>query len=391
MDDYPKPSLPVNPVLSGSFRIPGLSRYLSILHADHLRFVTSGRAAIALALKHAKIKPNDKVLVPAYHCSSMVEPILWAKAQPIFFRINADASVNLSDVESKLDENVKLIIVTHYFGFPQNITKIRQFCDGNNILLLEDCAHAFFGEHKGKAIGSYGDYSIASIMKFFPVYDGGCLASNNPSVNNIGLKSAGVSFQVKSILNIFEYSFSYGKLLILKITFGWLFKIKDKAWKVIKSSNKGVIAKSIGPGASEGGYQFEDSWVNIKMSIPSRLIMLLTSGKNLTNKRRRNYQHLNKGLGDLNGVKPLHENLPDNVIPYVYPLLFDEPEKIFPVLKKKGIPIIRFGEFLWEGVDSTVCSSSVDLSKRLFQFPCHHELSIKDLDWIVREVRLALS
>jgi hypothetical protein len=85
--DYPKSHIPIQPVLSlASFSRRRPRHVPSVLDAGKVRFVTSGRIAIALALQQMKIGKNDKVLVPSYHCSSMVEPVFWAGATPVFYK-----------------------------------------------------------------------------------------------------------------------------------------------------------------------------------------------------------------------------------------------------------------------------------------------------------------
>jgi len=68
-------------------------------------------------------------------------------------------------------------------------------------------------------------------------------------------------------------------------------------------------------------------------------------------------------------------------------LLVEEPEKFFRPLKNHGVPVIRFGEFLWKGMDVNICSVSTSLSKKVFQFPCHQELTAAELDWMIKEIK----
>ena len=77
-------------------------------------------------------------------------------------------------------------------------------------------------------------------------------------------------------------------------------------------------------------------------------------------------------------------------MPQVFPLLIDAPERVFPVLKKAGVPVIRFGEYLWEGMEPGTCPVSMDLSRRVFQLPCHQELSDSEIEWMLEEVRAAV-
>src|SRR6476660_5915723 len=113
---YPTSRIPTQPVLSlASFSKDAAGRRaVSVLDAGNARFVTSGRVAIALALQQMKVGKGDKVLVPAYHCSSMIEPVVWLGGTPQFYRIHANASVDLDDVKSKLDGTTKVLIATNY-------------------------------------------------------------------------------------------------------------------------------------------------------------------------------------------------------------------------------------------------------------------------------------
>ena len=60
------------------------------------------------------------------------------------------------------------------------------------------------------------------------------------------------------------------------------------------------------------------------------------------------------------------------------------------MLKHAAVPVIRFAEFLWDGVDASVCPVSVDLSRRVVQFPCHLELRKTEIAWMTERVRTIL-
>ena len=101
---YPEPLIPIAPVLS-SYSCKWKKQSTpsnSVLSLPSCLHVSSGRAAIALALEHAGIGQTDEVLIPAYHCESMVSPVRWRNATPIFYQINEDASIKESDIASKI-------------------------------------------------------------------------------------------------------------------------------------------------------------------------------------------------------------------------------------------------------------------------------------------------
>jgi len=387
MVNFPKPRIPASPVLSlASFSYAKDQHVPSVLDAGGVRFVTSGRAAIALALQQMKIGKNDKVLLPAYHCIALVEPVIWAKATPVFYKINSDTSVDLDDIQARLDGSTKLLLVVHYFGFPQNLSKLRIFCDEHNILLLEDCAHSFFGEYDGRPLGSFGDYAIASTMKFFPIYEGGCLVSSRYPISSLHLEPSGVGFEMKAVLDVLERGFKYGRFGFIQKLIYLPMLLKNFIWGLVK---KRVSSEKIdfGPGSSEGSSGFEEKWLYKESSFFSKYLTKRVSQMRITTRRRENYLTLLEALTGLPGCHPLFARLPDGVIPHVFPLIVEEPEKIFKPLKNLGVPVIRFGEFLWQSMEAGICPVSTSLSKRVFQFPCHQELTPAELDWMIREIK----
>lgn len=387
---YPRARIPSAPVLSrASFRRARGQHTPSILDTAEARFVTSGRVAIALALRQMGVGPGDRVLVPSYHCASMIEPVIWSGAAPVFYRIGADTGVDLDDVASKLDGTTKVLMATNYFGFPQNLSRIRAFCDAHGLLLLEDCAHSFLGQHQGRPVGSYGDYAIASGMKFFPIYEGGCLVSARHSLAPVRLHSAGVRFEAKMALNVLEDSLEYKRLGHWRHVLALPLLLKNFLWGRIKT-HRAAGAPSVAPGSSEGGFSFDPNWLDKRSSLFSRLMLKLISRARMGELRRRNYQKLADALTGLPGCRPLFAALPEGAYPWVFPLLCEQPEALFGRLKRNSVPIIRFGEFLWPGVDASVCPVSVDLSRRVLQFPCHQELHDSELDWMIAQIKEAL-
>lgn len=391
MEVYPEPRIPPHTVLSAatfSGEQPDDS-CPSILDTGSVKFVTSGRVGIALALKHMGAGRNDKILVPAYHCSSMIEPVLWVGATPVYYRVHENASVDLADVRAKIDSATKGLLVTHYFGFHQDMPAIRALCDEAGIAVIEDCAHAFFGTVAGHPPGWYGDYAIASSMKFFPVFDGGCLVSSRRDLEGIRILRAGLGFQLKAMINMLEDALSYGRLAWLGVLVNLPLRIKDALWGAVKALGPRGVAHNLAPAASSGGSEFDPTWVDKRMSVASRLILRLAYRTRIVSRRREHYQRMLEGLRDLPGGRPLFPELPAGVVPYVFPMIVDDPDRVFPVLKRAGVPILRW-EQLAEGVDDSVCAVSVRFSHCLLQFPVHEELDAEELEWMIAQIRSAL-
>jgi perosamine synthetase len=91
------------------------------------------------------VKPGDNVLVPSYHCSSLVDPILRYGSEAKFYDINVDLAPNFDDIKEKIDRKTRAILAIHYFGFPQPIRKFRELCQVCRLNLIEDCAPVLAG------------------------------------------------------------------------------------------------------------------------------------------------------------------------------------------------------------------------------------------------------
>jgi len=376
--DYPEPRAPLHPVLSAG--TVGIGRHVpSVLDAGRVAHTVSGRMALALALERLGIGRGAKVLLPAYHCTALVEPVVRAGAVPVFYRVHRDLSVDLDDLAARA-QGARALLAIHYFGFPQDMAGLRAFCDARGIALIEDCAHAFFGDFDGRAVGTTGDVAIASTWKFFPVQEGGCLVAKGPPNR---LSGPGLRYQAKSMMNALERAWAMGRLPVLRVLFAPAFGLKNLLRDLRK---RGGTAPAASRDVPTGSHEFDESWVGRRASSFTRLMLLLSNRGRIARLRRRNYARLLDGFRGLPDTTILFPALAEGVVPYVFPLLVED-ERVFPALKRKGVPILRFGEFLWEGVDDPL---ALEYGRKVLQFPCHQEISERELDWIITEVREAV-
>ena len=382
-----RPRIPLAPVLSRNCLGSARAAQPSVLDAGDIRLVTSGRIAIAMALREMGIGQGDLVLVPAYHSKSMIPPILACGAQPVFYKVGPDARVDLEDAQAKLSAAVKAIMVTSYFGIPQPLANIRNWCDLHGVRMLEDCAHCFFGVHEGRAVGSWGDYAIASSMKFFPIYEGGCLVSARHALASPQTRAAGPGFELKAALNALEHAFAYGRLPLVRALLWLPLKAKAVLWNAVK---RRTPVADLAPSSSDSSYEFDARWLDVRSSWFSRMVMRRTSHQRIVTARRAHYQHLATALAGLPGCRPLYPTLPPQACPWLFPLVVDEAEAVFERLHRLGVPMTRFADALWPGVDASVCANSAMLSRQVLAFPCHQELEQDELAWMTASIREAL-
>lgn len=392
-------AVPQVPILSlATFGRAGGATLPSLTDGANVRQVTSGRIAIGLALRSLGVNAGDCVLVPAYHSPSMIPPVHWCKAEVVFYRVLPDTSPDLIDIAAKIEAqpngNIKAIMATHFFGIPQDMRALRALCDRHGIGLVEDCAHCFFGERDGITVGSTGDYAIGSSMKFFPIYEGGCLVSHRHQLEEntvLKLRSAGIGFEAKAVLAALEAGFAYGRMPALRIALKLPLRAKNLLWNALKSRTpQGAVTLSLTPSSSDSSFAFDPRWVDKRSSWFSRLTMRYASRARIVVRRRRHYLALQQGLAGLPGCRPLFGALPDGACPWVFPLLVEQPGALVQVLQAAGVPMVRFGAALWPGVDETVCANSTSLGRHLIAFPCHQELSDTELAWMSETIARAL-
>jgi perosamine synthetase len=126
---YPRPFLPMVPAARladfvGRRTPPCPSRFL----ADDVILVRNGRTAIAEVLRAAGVGPDDEVIIPAYHCRTMVDPARWLGASVVFSRINPDLSLDVANAIDRMGSRTRAMIVPHYFGFPQALRPLLEAC-----------------------------------------------------------------------------------------------------------------------------------------------------------------------------------------------------------------------------------------------------------------------
>ncbi|GGF98675.1 DegT/DnrJ/EryC1/StrS family aminotransferase [Paenibacillus abyssi] len=125
--------------------------------------LNSGTAALHLALDVLGIGPGDEVIVPSITFISTVHAVSYVGAKPVFADLEHD-SMNLSvaDIERKITDNTKAIIVVHMGGHPCDMDAVHELALAKGIKVVEDAAHACGAEYKGRRIGSVGDVTCFS-------------------------------------------------------------------------------------------------------------------------------------------------------------------------------------------------------------------------------------
>lgn len=147
----------------------------------HALAVTSGNAALVVALSAAGIGPGDEVIVPGYTFIASMSSVIIARAIPVLAEINESLTVEPDDVEKKITPRTKAIMAVHMLGNPCDLQKLQAIAKKRKLLLIEDTAQAFGGSYGGKRLGTIGDLGIYSfnIFKTINAGDGGLIVTDD--------------------------------------------------------------------------------------------------------------------------------------------------------------------------------------------------------------------
>ena len=149
--------------------------------------VSSGTAALEIAIKALGIKKNDEVLIPNFTIISNALAVVKQQAKPVLVDCNLENwNIDINQLKNKINKKTKAIIITHIYSFANDMDKILKICRKNNIFVIEDAAEVIGLKYKNKKCGSFGDISTFSFYanKQITTGEGGMISVNKFDLYN---------------------------------------------------------------------------------------------------------------------------------------------------------------------------------------------------------------
>ena len=147
--------------------------------------VSSGTAALEIALKSLNLKPKDEVIIPTFSIISSALCVIKLNLKPVLVDLDI-SSWNMSPQEiiKKISKKTRAIIITHIYGFPVDMEKIIKIAKNKNIKIVEDAAEMIGQKYKKNKCGSFGDLSTFSFYanKHITTGEGGMILTNNKNL-----------------------------------------------------------------------------------------------------------------------------------------------------------------------------------------------------------------
>ncbi|MEO8118244.1 MAG: DegT/DnrJ/EryC1/StrS family aminotransferase [Rhodoferax sp.] len=367
-------ALPKGPVFGwSSFQLTDAPGIPSVEDLPHIAFTTSGRSAIYQVLLQLQLPPHSAVLVPTYHCPTMVAPVILADHQPVYFGIRADGLPDLLSIDLAMAQPARAMIVSHYFGLAQSLHEVREWCDSHGIALIEDCAHCYFGQAGERPIGAWGDYCTASLSKFFPVPEAGLLGSAHHTINTLQLTRQGIKAEIKGWVDVIETATRHRRLKGLNQIFASIFRLK-------RGEQENVTSQAAALSAPEATMMEGCNMARIRQRplATSMLLRRVLPRGRIIAQRQRNFSIYSQLLSDLTGTKPLVALPTKPVAPYVFPLWVDDADRVYHALRAQGIPVFRWDQ-IWPGTPTLPHDAGLDWSHHVLQLLCHQDLCEDDI------------
>lgn len=175
-----------------------------------------GRAATAIYLILRENLKDSEVILPANICYAAVYPIIYSGNIPVFSDVDINTgNATYESIIEKVTSKTKAIIYPYMYGNTNcDILKIKNYCNKNEILLIEDCASVMGAKVDNKLAGTIGDYAIFSTghAKIVDVGNGGVLVTDN-NINELKNLYKKLPFYDKTIDDkLTEFSKEYRKL-----------------------------------------------------------------------------------------------------------------------------------------------------------------------------------
>ena len=125
--------------------------------------VSSGTAALEIAVKALNLKKNDEVIIPNFTIISNALAVIKQNAKPIPIDCNLDNwNIDIEQLKKIISKKTKALIITHIYSFPNNMDKIMNILKNKKIFIIEDAAEVIGLKYKNKICGSLWRYKYFS-------------------------------------------------------------------------------------------------------------------------------------------------------------------------------------------------------------------------------------
>jgi dTDP-4-amino-4,6-dideoxygalactose transaminase len=332
------------------------------------------RSGIYHLFRALQLKPGETVLVPDYYSGNELAAMKAAGAcvahYPILRNLEPDMEA-LSRLVKRLVPRVMYVI--HYLGWPQPMEEIKSLCLKSGSMLIEDCALSLLSQRSGRALGTFGDYSIFCLYKTLPVPNGGLMVQNNkslPALDNLKLQRCpALAATGRSVELAFEALRSRANR-----TGKTLFSLKQAVGRTLRAANVRQVP------VGDIGWNMNN--VNIAMSTFSDRVMRSLDYDDIRIKRRNNFLLMRQKLEG--HVRMLRQDLQEGVCPLFFPILVKDKHQAARALWQKDIGAVEF----WNDPQDnpSIGKDARYLRSHVLELPIHQDVTPSQIEYTANQV-----
>ena len=352
----------------------------------------NGRSALYHWLKWSNLQKWSKVIVSSYTCVSVVNAVLQAWFEPVYVDIDKNTlNISISDLKSKLNEDIKAIIVQHTFGNPADMINIMEIAEHYDLLVIEDCAHSLGAEIWWKKVGTFGDIAIFSTGrdKVISSVTWWFLLINNDEIDFKKPKLVAVSRKL-ALQNLMYNILAY---------LAW--KTYDiKLWKVIMylSSKLNLIPKILT--SKEKSCNFMQFNYQLPNSLAYLVRKQLKQVEKINNHRIELAAIYKKEFQNIDFIQTIKTEKFAKDIYFWFPVIFSSKEKLDLISKKLRQHNIYLGLYRtwdnivpsWTDLESCKytkwsCPTAEAITHKIAVFPNHFQVNKKQVERIIKLIK----
>ena len=156
------------------------NEYAKFIGTQHCVTVNTGTAALHVALEALELPKGSKVIVPDFTMYASALAVYYARLQPVFVDCDENLLIDLEKVEKVIDENTKVLMITHIYGRTVDMKKVMSLAKKYNLRVIEDACEAQGASQGGKMIGSFDIGCFSFYMnKIIHGEEGGAITTND--------------------------------------------------------------------------------------------------------------------------------------------------------------------------------------------------------------------
>ena len=158
------------------------NEYAARMQTKYALAVTSGTAALHVAMAALEVGPGDEVIIPAWTWYSCYNTVIQAGALPVFAEIDESFNLDPTGIERHITPQTKVIMAVHLQGNPADMDPILAIARKHHLKVLEDASQSVGASYKGRPLGSMGDIGIYSLQqsKTITAGEGGAVVTSDP-------------------------------------------------------------------------------------------------------------------------------------------------------------------------------------------------------------------